>query len=100
MTPPGGLEVGGRYVQWNPACWSPLPGRDAEVLPKFLPGCLDHQLGAVVTISAPGGRHVIGQAMITGYRCADDGSGIWMRYQVVSLEAPGNAGTPATGCAE
>lgn len=89
MTPAGEVQVGSTYMQWNPAQWCPLPGKpDAVGLPKFLPGCLDHQLGEVIPLRHPCGAP-LGQARIEGYLCADDGSGVWMKFRIVSLD-----GTP------
>ena len=86
MIPAGGLEPGSTCVQWTPAAFCPVPGKTCtEALPKFRPGCLDHQIGTVIPLCHPCGAQ-IGQARIEGYRCADDGSGVWMRFRIISLE--------------
>lgn len=86
MTPGSQLKPGSTCVQWNPARWCPVLGKPGvEILPKFLPGCLDHQLGTVIRFCAPCGT-CLGQALIEGYRCADDGSGVWMRFRIISLD--------------
>lgn len=85
MTPPQGLQIGSTYVQWNAADWCPVPGKpDVEALPKFRPGCLDHQLGMVIPVCWPCGTP-LGHARIEDYRCAGDGSGVWMRFRIISL---------------
>jgi hypothetical protein len=79
------LEVGHSYYNWSAVSWTPVPGKDAEILPKLFPGCLDHQLGGEITMHAPSGA-IAGRAEMTGYRVAPDGSGAWLRIRIISLE--------------
>jgi hypothetical protein len=86
MIAPEQLEIGSTHVQWNPAQFSPVLGKPGvEALPKFAPGMLDHQLGTVIPFCWPCGTP-LGQAEIIGYLCAEDGSGVWLKFRIVSLE--------------